>query len=293
MYKLMAIDLDGTLLDSYGNVSEENKQAIKNALENGIEVVIASGRPIMSVKSIASRVGASKYIICGNGAVTYDMDKEEIIYDRFIDKEKVLQIVKICEENSIYYSIYTEDTILTKSLNYNVLFFNQENAKKEPTKRVKINIVQDIYEYIKSSDNQKYLKITICDDNKVIFTGILKKLREINKIEVLDVAHMSRKVIKSGTEDVLVEYYYTEITSENVDKWFAIKDLIEKIGINENEVIAIGDNVNDLMMIEKSGKGIVMQDSAEYIKEKADYVTCSNDESGVAKAINDIINNYE
>ena len=66
MYKLIAIDLDGTLLNSYGEVTSENKEAIKNAISKGIEVVLASGRPIMSVKNLANELNANNYIICGN-----------------------------------------------------------------------------------------------------------------------------------------------------------------------------------------------------------------------------------
>ena len=285
MYKLIAIDLDGTLLDSYGNTSTENINAIKEAKEKGVDVVLASGRPVMSVKSIASEIEMDYYIICRNGAITYDLKKKEVIYNKKKKKDKVLKVIDICEENSIYYCIYTEDMIITKSLNYNVLFFNKENAKKDPSKRVKINIVQNVREYIENSNNQKYLKFTICDSNKIIFTSINKKLKQLKNIEVLEVSHISRKMIKSGTDEVVLEYYYTEITNENVDKWYAIEDLINKLNIKKEEVITIGDNYNDLKMLENAGIGIVMQGAAEYIKEKANYVTDSNDNSGVSKAI--------
>ena len=102
MYKLIAIDLDGTLLNSYGEVTDENKMAIENAISKGVEVVLASGRPIMSVKNLANELNTNNYIICGNGAIMYDMQGDEILYNKFLDKSKVLQIIKICEENSIY-----------------------------------------------------------------------------------------------------------------------------------------------------------------------------------------------
>ena len=105
MYKLVAIDLDGTLLNSYSQVSEVNKQAIKRVIEKGSEIVLCSGRGFASVKSIANELGAENYVICGNGSLIYNIKNEKIIYDNFIEKEKVLQIIQICEENSIYYSI--------------------------------------------------------------------------------------------------------------------------------------------------------------------------------------------
>ena len=92
-------------------------------------------------------------------------------------------------------------------------------------------------------------------------------------------------MIKSGTEAVSLEYYYTEITSENLDKWNAISWLSEKIGITREEVIAIGDNVNDKMMLENAGLGIAMGNSAPYIQQIADKVVANNNENGVAQAI--------
>lgn len=285
MYKLVAIDLDGTLLNSYGEVSDKNKRSLKKAVEKGTKIILASGRPIMSVKNLANEIGCNNYMICGNGAITYDIQKEEIIYNRFLEKAKVLQLIKICEENSIFYNVYTKDTILTKNLNYNILFYNQENANKPENKKTNISIVENIYEYIKNREEEDYLKITVCDNDKVIFGSIIRKLRMIKDVDVLDVAHMSRKMIKDGTEKVLMEYYYTEITNTNVDKWQAIENLIQKLQIKKEEVIAIGDNINDAEMVKNAGLGIMMQNSAPYIKEMADVVVSDNDNDGVAEAI--------
>lgn len=289
MYKLIAIDLDGTLLNSYGIVSEKNKKALNIAKEKGIEVVLASGRSTNSVKNIANDIGSCNYIICGNGSLIYNLPKDEIIYDKFIDKKKALQIIDVCEQNSIYYNIYTENMVIAKNLSYNVLFYHQENARKPDNKKTKINIVQNIYEYVEKLENQNILKITISDNDSIIFNGIIRKLREIKDIDVLDVAHMSRKMIKNGTEEVLLEYYYTEITNKSVDKWYAVEHLMQELNIKKEEVLAIGDNVNDKIMIENAGCGVAMGNSAPYIKEIADVVVVDNNQDGVAEAINRVI----
>ena len=285
MYKLIAIDLDGTLLNSYGEVSNKNKEIIQKAIEKNVEVVLASGRPIMSVKNLANEIGCNNYMICGNGAITYDIQNDNIIYDRFLEKSKVLQIIKICEENSIFYNVYTKDTILTKSLNYSILFYNQENATKPEDKKTRITLMQNIEEYIKNREDEDYLKITICDNDKIIFGSIIRKLRTIKDIEVLDVEQMSRKIIKDGTDNVSLEFFYTEISNTNVDKWKAIENLIEKLEIKKEEVIAIGDNVNDSQMVKNAGLGIMMGNSAPYIKEIADVIVNDNNNDGVAEAI--------
>ena len=285
MYKLIAIDLDGTLLNSYGLISEKNRETIKKAQENGIKIVLASGRTTNSVKSLAEELGGNEYIICGNGSLIYDLKKEEIIYDKFIDKNKALQIIQICEQNSIYYNVYTEDMVIAKTLDNNVLFYHQENSNKPDSKKTKINLVDNIYEYVKNLEGKNILKFTISDKSSIIFNSIIKKLRNIRNIDVLDVAHMSRKMIKSGTEEVSLEYYYTEITSENVDKWNAIEWLAEKLEIEKEEIMAIGDNINDKLMIENAGIGIAMGNSDPLIKEIADKTVANNNENGVAEAL--------
>lgn len=289
MYKLVAIDLDGTLLNSYGQISERNKIAIQKAIQKGIKIVLTSGRGVMSVKNLASEVGANEYMICGNGAVVYNLKEEKTEYDNFLSKNKVLQLIKICEENSIYYSIYTKNGIITKSLNYNVLFYNYENASKPDSKRNNIYIIEDIYKYILERKENDYIKITVCDDNNIIFNSAIKKLKQVKDVDVLDVGHMSRKIIKIGTQIHSIEYFYTEISSPNVNKWQAIKFLIQKLGINSEEVIAIGDNVNDQTMIENAGLGVAMANGAPYIKEMAKIVTDSNNDDGVAKIIEEKI----
>lgn len=291
MYKLVAIDLDGTLLDSYGQISERSKNAVQNAVKNGTQIVLTSGRGAMSVKNLALDVGADEYIICGNGAMIYNLKEEKLIYDKFLSKAKVLQLIQICEENSIYYSVYTENSIIAKSLNHNLLFYHHENASKPDCKKTNICITSDIYNYVLNREENDYIKVNICDDNNIIFNGIIKKLRTVKGVDVLDVGHMSRKLIRFGTETHSVEYFYTEITSQDVNKWNAIEALIQKLGINKEEVIAIGDNINDQTMLENAGLGVAMGNSAPYIQEMAKIVAPSNNEDGVAQIIEQYVLN--
>lgn len=291
MYKLMAIDLDGTLLNSYGEVSPDTRKALLEAKESGTEVVLASGRPISSTESLAVELGVDNYLISGNGSAVYDIKKQEIIYDRFLSKEQVLKIAEICEQNSFFYNVYTEDEVIASSLSYNILFYHKENLKKVEEKRTHINVVQNIKEYIEQSGKEKFLKITVCDETKFIFNSIMRKLKEIEGIDVLEVAYMSRKKIKSGTDDVDIQYYYTEITNENVNKWSAIEFLLDKLNIKKEEVITIGDNMNDKEMILEAGLGVVMGNSNPQMKEIADEIVADNNSEGVLEAINKFVLN--
>ena len=285
MYKLVAIDLDGTMLNSYGMVTENTKKIIKDTISKGTEVIIASGRPIDSIKTIAKEIGSENYFIAGNGALVYDIKENKVIYEKYLSKQKVLEIIKICEENSIAYNIYTEKTIIAKTLKYNVLYYYKENLKKEESKKTNITIVENLYEYIKNLENEKFLKITVCDETQSIFNAIIRKLRTVEDIDVLDVSHMSRKMIRQGTEDVPIEYYYTEISLKKVDKWNAIEFIAQKMNVEKNEIMAIGDNMNDKIMIENAGLGVAMGQSTPRITEIADFVTSDNNDEGVAKTL--------
>lgn len=288
MYKLVTVDLDGTLLNSYGEVTENTKEKIKKTQEKGVEIMIASGRPIDSIKTIAEEINSKKYFIAGNGAIIYDIQKEKIIYEKYIPRSKIIEIAKICEENNISYNIYTEKNIITQDLKYNVLYYYKENLKKDANKITSIIKVDSILEYVKNEPNIKCLKITVCDENQTIFKSIVRRLRAIENIDVMDVSHMSRKVFKQGTEDIEIGYFYTEISSTQVNKWQAIKYLLPILQIKPEEVIGIGDNINDKEMIENAGLGVCMGQSTPVIKEISDEITDSNTEEGVANVLEKI-----
>jgi len=285
MYKFIAIDLDGTLLNSYGEISNENEMAIKNAISKGAKVVLTSGRTNSAIDNYANLVGADEYMISGNGAAIYDLQKKETIFNSYIKKSKILEIVKVCEENSMYYNIYTEKCVITKSLNYNTLFYYSENLKKPPEKWTRIVIVNNMANYIENLQDETFLKVTVCDEDKSIFQRIIAKLKEDEEIDVIEESHMSRKMVKSQGKIIPLEYYYTEITNKNVNKWIAIKFLIDKFNILPEEVIAIGDNSNDEEMVKNAGLGVAVENGSPVLKQIADEVTESNDENGVANVI--------
>jgi len=249
------------------------------------------GRMPGAVRAIANEIGANKYTICGNGTLIYDLQKEKIIYNSFMEKKKVLDIIKICEENSIYYNIYTENEVIAKSLNYNILFYDKENSKRPIEKRTNINIVQDVYKYIELKDDISILKMTICDSNKAIFGGIIKTIKKIPKIDVLEIEHMSRKIIKDGTNEIPIEYYYTEIAKQNTNKWTAIEYLMKELNIKKEDVMAIGDNANDKEMVTNAGLGVAMGESMLSANKIGNVCVSNNNENGVAEAINKYINN--
>ena len=287
MYKLVAIDLDGTMLNQYGIITEKTKKAISKAQEKGVEVMIASGRAITSVKRFSKEINSNKYFISGNGAITYDIKNNKILYENILSKTKALKIIKICEENSIYYNVYTENGIIAKNLSYNTLYYYKDNLTKPDENRTHINIVENVYDYFEQRE-EKILKIMICDEHKTVFNSIVRKLKELSEIEVLEVSHMSRKIIKQGTDEIALEYFYTEVSAKDVDKWNALEEIIKLMNISKEEVVTIGDNANDLKMITNAGLGVAMGESAPYVKQSADIIAPTNDEDGVAINLNKI-----
>lgn len=285
MYKLITIDIDGTLLDSKGNISENIKSTLQKAKEKGTEVVLTSGRPIKSTLSIANDLKIDNYIISGNGSVLLDVKNNDFIFEGFLDKEKVFEIAEFCEKNSIYYNIYTTDEIVCNQIKYNTIFYHTENIYKPANKRTDINLVENTLKYIKNLEDPKFLKITIADESEKIFGNIVRKLKEKYDLSILDTSYMSRKIIRQGSFNIEINYFYTEITNKNINKWRAIEALIDKLKISEEEVMGIGDNFNDIEMIENSGLGVAMGNSADEIKKVADFVTEDNNNDGVSIAI--------
>ena len=195
-----------------------------------------------------------------------------------------MKIIKICEENSIYYNVYTENGIIAKNLSYNTLYYYKDNLTKPDENRTHINIVEYVYDYFEQRE-EKILKIMICDEHKTVFNSIVRKLKELSEIEVLEVSHMSRKIIKQGTDEIALEYFYTEVSAKDVNKWNALEEIIGLMNISKEEVVTIGDNANDLKMITNAGLGVAMGNSSPEMKAIADVVVSDNNSEGVAEVI--------
>lgn len=187
------------------------------------------GRVESSIREIEKEIEIKDYIISGNGASIIDIKNNMELYRNFMSKNKVLDIIKICNENSIFCNLYTENEVITQKLKYNVLYYYYENKRKSAQNKVNTNIVNDLLKYVSESDVKSYSKITIADDDSCIFGSLMRKIKNIRDIDVLDVGHMSRKTIVDGTQSIDISYNYTEITAKNTNKWSAINFLINKL----------------------------------------------------------------
>ena len=252
MYKLIAIDIDGTLLNSNGELTERTKEIIRRVVNKKVKVVLTSGRVTKSVKSIADKISADKYIICDNGASIYDISEEKTIWSKEIEKNTVIDLMNVCIENNIYYMVFTDKEIIVKDLKHMALAFymQRHNCNDEATGITEIKYGG--IEYISKID-RPIRRIVVCDQDRVIYNSIVNKLKKLDGVDLMAAPHISNKIIQNGNEKIVLTYSYAEILPKDTNKWIAIKELIKKIGIKEEEVMAVGDNFNDISMIQNAG----------------------------------------
>lgn len=262
MYKAVFIDMDGTLLKSDHTVSDANKQAIQQLLEKGILVVLISARPLHGILPISKQVVTDNMpVVSLNGG--YIVHNNEIIYQSAVSLPDTITIHKELmgyQVSPMYYS----------QMEWFAEMDNDRIKKEQKITAVKIKI-QPFHETLQQWEEQKSgpNKILIAGDKELII-NIEQRLNELHQGKL--------NIYKSQAT-------YLEVMSLEASKANAIQFLISKYAIDKKEIIAIGDNYNDKGMIEFAGMGIAMGNAPEEIKLVADYVTDTNNNDGVAKAL--------
>lgn len=282
MYKMIVIDLDGTLLNDEKEVSKENIDMINKAyLEKGVISVIATGRSYMCAEHIANIAGESfsQYIIASTGSIIKDNKKGIDLNKQCITNESIVEIIEIAKKYNFKYIIDIGSKVIA-----NGRLVNQEKLEKigQP-----YEIREDIISYFKNN-NISGITITIIGKEQELIE-LKEKLSEMKDLEITDICK-SIDVKEDKTKEVVS---YIDIISKGVTKQKAIKILANYLNINKDEIIVIGDGGNDIPMFETAGLKIAMANSIEIVKQKADYITSNNNENGVAKAIRKFIFNEE
>ncbi len=281
MYKMIVVDLDGTLLNDAKQVSEENINLIKRAYkEKGIITVIATGRPLVYVKEICKIYGNyfANYIIASNGATIKNIETNEYIENIVFSNEEVLALRDIyLEEKVDCMMVYTDEVVITeaKDIGNIGLSANQGETK-----------VENIKEAIKNNSN--IVNLCLMRGEASALKRVIEKVNKIDGIETPVICSYLYK-----TEENTFETKYIDINKSGCSKKNAIHTLADKLGIKQEEIIVMGDGGNDISMFECAGLKIAMANAEEYLKEKADYITTSNNENGVAKAIAKFVFNEE
>lgn len=273
-YKLVAIDCDNTLINHNGELHSENIKAISMLLEKGIKVVIATGRNDILVKDYMDEIGFKEEIVIGcNGASIRDLKDNSVIQLNYIPKETMKKMIDICVENNIDARIYTleECYSLSEDGAKDELKYILVHYTKELSLSLEYKYEKDIYSLI---NTKEFLKMVILEDDKDKLLDIQNKFRQLEDINAVISAKNCLDIMK-----------------KNVSKGNALQDYANMLGINKEEIVAMGDSENDLEMLNFAGLSVAMGNADDFIKQACDMTTLTNDEAGVAHAIYKIFNN--
>jgi hypothetical protein len=260
MFKIVFFDLDGTLLTTDKKVLEENKRAIKNARENGIEVCICSGRQQGAVRYYQKMAGAGRYIIDANGAEIYDTQDEEQLYACGLDTDYCMELYRWVLENNLFIRI---DTKYGRYIN--------------DMKNVVLDEMPMEEDYKKFFEENIILQMSIGSEDS-------SKIDEV--VEMLD--GRVKKENRFMSSLIPQELDMINIINSSASKGNAILGLCKYLKIKPEEAMAFGDDLNDISMM-KSVYGVAMENASDNVKVLAKEITKTNDESGIAEILNRIV----
>ncbi len=278
MIRCIAIDMDGTLLTSTQEITEENREAIKYAQNNGVEVVIATGRAYEEAGDLLKDAGIITPMICANGAEI--RTNEHIIVDTNpLSKNLAREMAEILHKHQVYYEVYTNrgtytvDKTVARSLIMDIFTVSghikdMEEIKKAAEERLAVIHQLDSYEVLFEDDDQIIYKLLAFHFDPIVLENVRE---ELSKLEGVAIS-------ASGKENL-------EITSVHAQKGVALEKFVNARDISLSDTMAIGDNYNDVSMFQKAGRAVAMGNAVEDIQRQCHFVTGTNEESGVAQAI--------
>lgn len=261
-YKVLALDIDGTLTNSEKRITDRTKRAVLGAAKKGVKLVIASGRPVQGIRAFAQELELKEndgYILSFNGGRLISCRTGEIIHDMKLPLEYLPEIYELSKKYGVNLMSYEGDDLITENPDDEFLAVE-----------ARINGLG-----IKKVDNfVKHINFPI---NKCLMLGEGSYLAEVEK--KVHAALCDRMDVYRS------EPYFLEILPKGVDKAKALEKLLAVLGCKREELMACGDGFNDLTMIKYAGLGVAMANARDEVKECADFVTGSNDEDGVAAAV--------
>lgn len=265
-YKVLALDIDGTLVTSDKKITERTKQTLSEAARQGVKIVIASGRPVQGVLGFAKELNLKEldgYILSFNGGRIISCRTGEIVHDIKLPLEYLPEIYSLSKEYGVNLMTYEGDDLICEDISDPFLAIE-----------AKINGLG-----MKQVDNlANHVDFPI---NKCLMLGEGDYLAEVEK-KVHEKLSDRMDVYRS-------EPYFLEILPKGIDKAKSLEKLLEILGCSREELMACGDGYNDLTMIKYAGMGVAMANARDEVKESADYVTVSNDEDGVAEVVDKFI----
>ncbi|MED1124704.1 phosphoglycolate phosphatase [Bacillus atrophaeus] len=234
--KLIAIDMDGTLLNDEQLISEGNRQAIREAEDKGVYVVISTGRTLMTCRELAESLKLSSYLITANGSEIWDSEFN-LVERQLLHTDHIQMMWNLKNKHNTNFWASTVDKVWRG-------------------------------EFPETITDHEWLKFGFDIEDDDIRNEVLKELKKNKELEITN----------SSPTNI-------EVNALGINKAAALAKVSEKLGFTMENVMAMGDSLNDIAMIEKAGVGIAMGNAQDIVKETADWVTDTNIEDGVAKAI--------
>lgn len=260
--KLLAIDLDDTLLSKSLEISQKNYDALLVAHNKGVKIVICTGRPYPSTRKIVKQLSflnKSDCYVSFNGALITSMDDEEL-FNAYLNKEQINDLVDYSREYGETLQLYSKEDLI-------------------------VEVYDDV---VKSYERLTGMKAKVVDDLKSLDYSA-KALFNAASDDISRLDQIKASVDEKFSDEIIAFYSkhrFLEMLNCTANKGLAVKQVAEMHGIKSSEVIAVGDSYNDLFMIEYAGVGVAVANARGAVKDAADYVTKANhDQSAIAEVI--------
>lgn len=264
--KMLVLDIDGTLTNSQKEITEETKKAIHEIQERGHKVMLASGRPTPGMKRYADELELEKYggyLLSFNGGRIINCRTGEIVYQNMFPRVLIPEIYHYAKRHDCGLITYYGDKIILATK------VNEYLEIESRINQMRMVEVEDFLSYVDF------------DVNKLLMAA------------EPDVAALCEKELAEKFGDRISVYrsepFFIELMPKGVDKATSIDRMLSTVGLTRENTICCGDGFNDMTMIEYAGVGVAMANAQEKVKEKADYITRSNDEDGIAHVIDKFI----
>lgn len=269
-YKLVAIDMDGTLLNSKSEITPYTSKVLDAVSEEGIYVVFVTGRILPGVKIYPQIMEKNKWVIGCNGAYTVNTGLNTISFDNPLPGDICYKIIKILKSNSVIYQYFTFDHIVGEKIEKRMRYYYEVNSRLPEESRIRLRIVDDGLVSIQKEKRVYKLLLNIDDEEEFI--------RIKNQID--DIGHVSIYNTGKGMYDLM---------NIGVSKGAALERLAGQLEISREAVIAFGDSQNDISMLEFAGTGVAMGNAGEEVKRIADCAADTCDHDGVARKLIELL----
>ena len=265
--KLVAMDLDFTLLDDRKEISEHTREVLKEAASRGVHIVPATGRVFKAVPEFLRMTEGIRYYILCNGATIYDRAEDKVIYTNHLPKETVFQILDVFDKYDCTEDIYRNGQgYMEAKYRDNLSYYGVSGPMYDMVLRTRKQV-----ENLRRTIEEEPSGI---EKTQGFFRSKEEREQCMRELKALNIASVSSSLFNN-----------IEVNMFNCDKGDGLEHLAAHLGIPIAQVMACGDADNDSMMIKAAGFSVVMENGAPKLKEMADFITRTNNEDGVAYAI--------